>query len=85
MTEPTTAATAMTDVDLRTILLDVGLDPDVDVAADATLEELGLDSLALLEVATRIEDRYGVRLDESSTPGLSPTALRQLVNSQRPA
>ncbi|GAA5193992.1 hypothetical protein GCM10023322_57270 [Rugosimonospora acidiphila] len=44
-----------------------GLDPDAAAAApDATLTELGLDSLALLELEAVVADRYGVRVPENA-------------------
>jgi acyl carrier protein len=48
-----------------------GNDPGSDVAADASLqEELGIDSLALVELAEEIEERYGVRVPDEDLDGL---------------
>ncbi|GAB2846321.1 acyl carrier protein [Lentzea nigeriaca] len=45
-----------------------GLSPDLigDGTQDATLEELGLDSLACMELQAVVRDRYGVRIPEES-------------------
>jgi len=48
-----------------------GNDPGSDVAADASLqEELGIDSLALVELAEEIEERYGVRVPDEDLDAL---------------
>ncbi|MCP2260256.1 act minimal PKS acyl carrier protein [Streptoalloteichus tenebrarius] len=52
-------------------------------APDATFEELGYDSLALLEVSARIQRELGVVLsDEAVTTVESPRELVALVNEQ---
>jgi acyl carrier protein len=45
-----------------------GLSPELLRAdtSDATLEELGLDSLACMELQAVLKDRYGVRIPEES-------------------
>jgi minimal PKS acyl carrier protein len=51
-------------------------------AADTGFEELGYDSIAMLETAGRIEREFGVRLDDSAvTDALTPRAMVDLVNS----
>ena len=55
-------------------------DFDGDVA-DRAFDELGYDSLALLETASRIERDYGLRLpDEAVTEARTPRAFLDLVN-----
>lgn len=44
------------------------------VTPDATLETLGLDSLALLELITRYEDEYNVELMELAESRLGTTS-----------
>ncbi|MFI1927302.1 MULTISPECIES: acyl carrier protein [unclassified Streptomyces] len=80
------AATEFTLPDLRTILLEAaGTDEDVDLdgdIADLDFEDLGYESLALLETAGRIERAYGISLDEEAfTEARTPRALIGLVNS----
>jgi act minimal PKS acyl carrier protein len=73
--------------DLRTILrtsggVEEGVDLDGDII-DATFEELGYDSLALLEASTNIERTFGVRLDDPTfRDTATPKALMAVVNSQ---
>lgn len=57
-----------TEEDLNRILLQkVGIDPDtLEGAAEPTLEDLGLDSLAALEIQTIVKDAYGVELPENT-------------------
>jgi minimal PKS acyl carrier protein len=73
--------------DLRTILRDSGgVEEGVDLDGDisnATFEELGYDSLALLEASTNIERTFGVRLDDPTfRDAATPKALMDVVNSQ---
>jgi act minimal PKS acyl carrier protein len=57
------------------------LDQATDVAA-AEFEDLGYDSLALLETAARIEQDFGVTLpDDQITESRTPRELLDLVNS----
>ncbi|MEW2162122.1 acyl carrier protein [Streptomyces sp. NPDC007084] len=80
------AATAFTLNDLRTILLegagtDEGVDLDGDIA-DVDFQDLGYESLALLETAGRIERAYGISLDEEAFDSArTPRALIDLVNA----
>lgn len=56
-----------------------GLDGDV---LDADFDDLGYDSLALLETGSRIERQYGIRLDEEALADVrTPRALIGLVNA----
>ncbi|MCX5372729.1 acyl carrier protein [Streptomyces sp. NBC_00103] len=80
------AATEFTLPDLRTILLEAaGTDEDVDLDGDIAnldFQDLGYESLALLETAGRIERAYGISLDEEAfTEARTPRALIDLVNS----
>ncbi|WP_028476865.1 acyl carrier protein [Nocardia sp. CNY236] len=57
-----------------------GLDGDI---IDTPFEELGYESLALLETAGRIEREYGVKLEDSVLIDAStPRALLEVVNQQ---
>jgi act minimal PKS acyl carrier protein len=64
--------------DLRRILTEVaGEDEEIDLSGDITavpFDDLGYDSLALMEMGARISQEYGVRIDdeqaaEFTTPG----------------
>ena len=58
-----------------------GLDFSGD-AADTEFEELGYDSIAMLETAARIEREFGVKLDDSAVADtMTPRAMVDLVNS----
>ncbi|WP_121748945.1 acyl carrier protein [Streptomyces sp. E2N166] len=72
---------------LRRILLegagaDEGVDLDGDIL-DTDFEELGYESLALLETAGRIEREYGIALDDDVfTDNPTPRGLIAAVNAQ---
>ena len=73
--------------DLKRILLDgAGADEGVDLdgdVLDTSFEELGYESLALLETAGRVEREYGVKLDDSVlTNSVTPRTLIDVVNAQ---
>ncbi|GAA3602465.1 hypothetical protein GCM10022419_103540 [Nonomuraea rosea] len=72
-------ANTFTPADLRTLLLAVGLGPAQDDYT-LTFEELALDSLARVEIATRIEDRFGLALDIDA--GQSPAQVAEIVNQR---
>ena len=72
--------------DLKRILLEgAGADEGVDLHADILdigFDELGYESLALLETSSRIEREYGISLDDSTlTDTDTPRALIDLVNA----
>lgn len=75
----------MTLDDLRRILrecagFDEGLRDD-EAALDAAFEDLGYDSLALMESAARIQKEFGVVIpDDEITEVETPRALLGLVN-----
>ncbi len=72
--------------DLRRILLEgAGTDEGVDLddnILDTTFDELGYDSLALLETAARITREYRIELDDdAATAARTPRELLALVNT----
>lgn len=72
--------------DLKRILLEgAGADESVDLDAeilDTEFEQLGYESLALLETSSRIEREYAITLDESVlADATTPRALIDLVNA----
>jgi minimal PKS acyl carrier protein len=71
--------------DLKRILLDAaGADEGIDLSGDVlnvAFDELGYDSLALLEAVNRIQRDYSVQLDdEALAVAETPGALIDLVN-----
>ncbi|MGP3949280.1 acyl carrier protein [Streptomyces sp. 7N604] len=80
------SATDFTLEDLRRILregagADEGVDLDGDIL-DTDFEQLGYESLALLETGGRIEREYGITLDDSAlTDAETPRALIEVVNA----
>lgn len=73
--------------DLKRILLEgAGADESVDLDGDildTDFEELGYESLALLETGGRIEREYGITLDDTAlTDARTPRALISVVNAQ---
>jgi act minimal PKS acyl carrier protein len=71
--------------DLKRILLEgAGADENVDLDGDildTAFEELGYESLALLETCGRIEREYGISLDDSVvSEAETPRALVKVVN-----
>lgn len=72
---------------LRILTESAGHDEALDAAnvSDTDFEELGYDSLALLETAARIEQDLGVELPEDRvTDAKTPRELLELVNSAIP-
>jgi minimal PKS acyl carrier protein len=72
--------------DLRTLLRaaageEEGIDLDADIL-DLPFEDLGYDSLALLETGSRIEREHGIELPDSTvTEAPTPRALLAAVNA----
>lgn len=63
----TTTATATRDELAEIFVLAAGLPPAViDAAGEATLEDLGLDSLAAMEVQAAVQNRYRVQIPDDS-------------------
>jgi act minimal PKS acyl carrier protein len=81
-------APKLTVVDLARILRQAagqneGIDLDGDIL-DRTFEELGYDSLALLETASRIEREHHITLEDSpvTEAATTPRLLLALVNGK---
>lgn len=81
------AAKELTIDDLRRILREgagtgEGVDLDGDIL-DASFDDLGYESLALLETAARIGREFGVELDDATvTDAETPRDLIDAVNAQ---
>ncbi len=83
--ETTVAIQPFTLDDLRRILfaaagIDDGVDLDGDIL-DMTFDELGYESLALLETGSRIEREFDLSLEDTLTDVETPRALIEVVNS----
>ncbi|MEU6918094.1 acyl carrier protein [Streptomyces olindensis] len=67
-----------------TLLEGAGTDESVDLNGDildTSFEDLGYESLAMLETVGRIEREYGISLDEEAVgEAATPRALVRLVN-----
>ncbi|MFD5093988.1 acyl carrier protein [Amycolatopsis thailandensis] len=49
---------------------------------DRSFEELELDSLARMEIASRVQARFGIDIEEALTPDETPAGLLALVNDR---
>ena len=65
--------------DLLTLFAETfGLSEDK-LVSDASLESLGLDSLAVIEFLFQIEDKFGIEIPNESSPPSTLGAMVQLV------
>ena len=81
-------------VQLSTIIIDpdeiyslmkaVGVDPaTVSTAAwDTSFEDLDVDSLGRLELATRVQERWGIDIEDEIVEELTPNQLVRLVDTR---
>jgi len=75
------AETELTESDVRHLLIAVGVSPSAaEGSLDSSFEELGMDSLARMEIASRLQDRFGIEVEEELTAQETPAGIRQLVN-----
>jgi act minimal PKS acyl carrier protein len=80
----------MTLQELRDILLEcAGAEEGVDLSgdiADRDFDDLGYDSLALLEMAAKVEQTRGVKIPDDAVADLrTPRAVLDLVNDAKAA
>ena len=72
-----------TDEDVRELLVIVGMGPSVTSQVyGMSFDVLELDSLARVEIASRVRDRFGVDVEEQLTADATPAYLKQLVNQR---
>jgi acyl carrier protein len=73
---------SFTEDDMRGLLRKVGLNPVPADALGRTFADLGLDSLARIEIATRLRESHGVNVELELTTGddLSPDQVVAMVN-----
>nr|CEL19975.1 hypothetical protein [Kibdelosporangium sp. MJ126-NF4]CTQ97199.1 hypothetical protein [Kibdelosporangium sp. MJ126-NF4] len=70
----------MTDAELAELLLAVGVEPPANPELfDKSFDDLGIESLAQAELASRLDDRYGVDLEEWLEPETTPNEMRRQV------
>lgn len=77
--------TTIDDTQLSTVLKSAfGIDPSAD-APDTTLDEMGVDSLVIVELLLEIQKVTGVRLDEGEIlPTHTVGQVVDLVNAKDP-
>ncbi|WP_371663112.1 acyl carrier protein [Streptomyces sp. NBC_00280] len=69
----------------RILLAGAGADESVDLDGDILdvgFEDLGYESLALLETGSRIEREYGITLADDALTSSTPRSLIDAVNSE---
>lgn len=74
---------SFTEGDMRGLLLAVGLNPVPADALECTFTELGLDSLARIEMAARLRESHGADMESELTTGddLTPGQILSMVNA----
>lgn len=74
-------ADVFTEADLRELLVAVGLPPSSDREVfGRSFDALGLDSLARMEMASRLTGRFGVNLEGELTPEVTPEDMQRMLN-----
>ena len=69
--------------EIRTLLADLGRAELPTVGLDTDLGDLGLDSLAVVELFDRLQDAFGVRLPDEALAGATPRDwLREILEAQ---
>lgn len=73
---------SFTEGDMRGLLLAVGLNPVPADALESTFAQLELDSLARIEIATRLREAHGADVESVLTTGddLTPGQVVGMVN-----
>jgi Phosphopantetheine attachment site len=74
---------SFTEGDMRGLLLAVGLNPVPADALESTFAHLELDSLARIEIATRLRESHGADVETALTTGddLTPGHVIAMVNT----
>ncbi|MEU4242872.1 acyl carrier protein [Actinoplanes sp. NPDC026619] len=77
------AADVFTDEDVRALLAAVGADQALGAAEySRSFEDLDLDSLARVEIASRVKTRFGIDIGDDLVAELSPAGMKHLVNNR---
>ncbi len=81
--EEMTTETATTYGRVQRIVADILDAPVEEVAPEAHLErDLGADSLDYVEIAMRLEDEFGIQVDEDAAPMVTVREVVQYVEEQ---
>lgn len=73
----------LTNEDVRALLVAVGAPASTGVADfETSFEALDLDSLARTEIASRIQDRFGINVEDDLTPETTPGDMLTMVNDR---
>jgi acyl carrier protein len=74
---------SFTEDDMRALLIKVGLNPVPANALERSFAELELDSLARIEIATRLRESHGADVESELTVGddLTPSRVVTMVNT----
>jgi len=74
---------SFTEDEMRALLVKVGLNPVPADALERTFADLQLDSLARIEIATRLRESHGVDVETALTVGddLTPSVVIAMVAS----
>jgi acyl carrier protein len=74
---------SFTEGDMRALLVKVGLNPVPADALGRSFMDLGLDSLARIEIATRLRESCGTDIEPALTDGedLTPDEVIAMVNA----
>lgn len=59
--------------------------PPENLTLETKLDELGIDSMGLLELIFEIEDKYGIRLPDNVTTPETVEQLLELIEQHKPA
>lgn len=77
------ATEELTEHDVRELLVAVGVDRSTaDGQLDRAFDDLQLDSLARIQIASRVKERFGVDLEEELDGQDTPAGMRMLVNQR---
>ena len=74
---------SLTESDMRALLLKVGLNPVPANALERSFAELELDSLARIEIATRLRESHGADVESAliGSADLTPHQVVTMVNT----
>jgi acyl carrier protein len=72
-----------TEADVQDLLTAVGMEPAASSQAHSlSFDALDLDSLARMEIASRIRGRFGIEVEEELTADTTPEYMKDFVNQR---